>query len=397
MKILLINTFYNIGSTGKIVHDIEKYIKKKTNHTVECLYSWGSIGNSKDNCYASKIDKILTKVLVYLFGYRYGFSYFSTYKLIKKIKKIKPDIINLHCSNAFDVNLYYFIKYCNRKKLNLLITEHAEYYYTANCSYAYDCNKWMDGCNNCKIYKQVTKARFFDTTKKSWELMYNAFNKYENKPIIICVSDWLKDRSLKGKITNSCKHFTIKNGINTNIFNNNYYDKKLTQDNYILHITPDFSLARKGGHYLIELARKNKDKQFYVIGKYDKTKKYPNNIKFLGLIRNQKELAKYYNNAKLTILLSERETFSMIVPESLCCGTPIIGFLAGAPETITIKKYSEFVEYGNIDNINEKLNLWYNKVYNKDKISKDAMKIYSSEKMGENYLNLFYESLNIKK
>ena len=187
MKILLINTFYNIGSTGKIVCDIENYINKKTNHTIKCLYSWGNIGNSKYNCYGSQIDKFLTKVFVYLFGFRYGFSYFSTIKLIKKIKKFKPDIINIHCSNAFDVNLYYFIKYCNKKNLNLLITEHAEYYYTANCSYAYDCNKWINGCNKCKIYNKVTKAKFFDTTNKSWQLMYKAFHSYKNKPIIICV------------------------------------------------------------------------------------------------------------------------------------------------------------------------------------------------------------------
>ena len=43
----------------------------------------------------------------------------------------------------------------------------------------------------------------------------------------------------------------------------------------------------------------------------------------------------------------------MIVAESLCCGTPVVGFKAGAPEQITIKEYSEFSEFGNIEILKE--------------------------------------------
>ena len=53
--------------------------------------------------------------------------------------------------------------------------------------------------------------------------------------------------------------------------------------------------------------------------------------------------------ANLTILTSQFETFSMVCAESLCSGTPVVGFKAGAPEQISIQQYSEFVEYGKID------------------------------------------------
>ena len=39
----------------------------------------------------------------------------------------------------------------------------------------------------------------------------------------------------------------------------------------------------------------------------------------------------------------------MVTAESLCCGTPVVGFKAGAPEQIAIKEFSEFVEYGDLN------------------------------------------------
>ena len=45
----------------------------------------------------------------------------------------------------------------------------------------------------------------------------------------------------------------------------------------------------------------------------------------------------------------------MICAESLCCGTPVIGFRAGAPERIALKEYSDFVQYGDLNSLKEKV------------------------------------------
>ena len=76
--------------------------------------------------------------------------------------------------------------------------------------------------------------------------------------------------------------------------------------------------------------------------------------------------------ANLTLLTSYRESFSMVTAESLCCGTQVAGFMAGAPETIAIPEYSTFVEYGNIDLLQTKVMQYLMKPVSKTTISEVA-------------------------
>ena len=59
----------------------------------------------------------------------------------------------------------------------------------------------------------------------------------------------------------------------------------------------------------------------------------------------------YYSMADVFVLFSQRETYSMTCAEALCCGTPIIGFKSGAPETVFKEPEARFFEYGEIENI----------------------------------------------
>ena len=95
----------------------------------------------------------------------------------------------------------------------------------------------------------------------------------------------------------------------------------------------------------------------------------------------------------MTLLLSFRESFSMVTAESLCCGTPVVGFKAGAPETISILEYSEFVDYGDTDTLKNVLYKWLAIDINMDAVSKIAVLRYDAERMYEGYLN-YYGHIN---
>ena len=77
----------------------------------------------------------------------------------------------------------------------------------------------------------------------------------------------------------------------------------------------------------------------------------------------------------------------MVTAESLCCGTPVVGFKAGAPEQIAISEYSKFVDYGQLNNLYHAI-----KSELKDNSKVDvimASEMYSSETMCCGYINIY--------
>ena len=139
------------------------------------------------------------------------------------------------------------------------------------------------------------------------------------------------------------------------------------------------------------MAQRMKDEnvKFIVAGNYNKSIEYPKNMILLGQLGDQELLAKYYSMADATLLTSKRETFSMVCAESFCCGTPVVGFKAGAPEQISLKEYSEFVDYGDMDALQNALLKMLKRSVNKEEISSLAKTSYSKEQMAEKYMNLY--------
>lgn len=400
IKVVQINNVYLLGSTGKIVKDIHYALIENNFKSIVC-YSNGKKINEKNiykvsNLLLQKIDALTSRIT----GIMYGGCIVQTQRIIKILKKEKPDTVHIQCINGYTVNIYRLIKWLNDNNIKTVLTLHAEFMYTANCGYALECNKWITGCGNCPRLRKETKSVFIDNTHKSWTKMYNAFKGFKNIKVI-SVSPWLMDRAKTSPILKEFEHSVVFNGLDTDIFK--VYDtkelkKKLNLENkkIIFHATPFFNDDKnhiKGGYYIIELAKrlKNDNVQVLVAGSYDKNIKVPDNITLLDKIRDQVELAKYYSMADVFLLTSKKETFSMTTAESLCCGTPVVGFKAGAPEQIAIKEYSSFVEYGNIEQLYKQVIIYLNK--KKDsKLQKIAKEKYSKENMVKSYIKI-YESL----
>ena len=397
MKILQINCVYKKGSTGKIVYDIHNGL---TNSGFESIVCFGRGNRTKEkNIYKisneaySKFNNLISRFT----GYMYGGCFFSTRNIVNLIKKEKPDIIHLHCINGYFVNIYKLLEWLKKNNIKTVLTLHAEFMYTANCGHALECEKWKKGCGNCPRLKKETKSMFLDRTHESWEKMYNAFKNFSNLTIV-SVSPWLMNRAKESPMLMDKRHITILNGIDTNIFKHYETDDLknnmgLESKKIIFHATANFSddvNNIKGGYYVLELAKMLKDEnvQILVAGKCEPNIKVPSNVTLLGEVQDQKLLAKYYSMADVTLITSKRETFSMVTAESLCCGTPVIGFKAGAPEQIAIKEYSSFVEYGNINELNNKVKLLFS--IGKDKeIAKKASNKYSRLIMVDNYIKLY--------
>lgn len=396
MKILQVNCVYNKGSTGKIMYDIHIYLQKLGHSSIVC-YGRGNKSYDKDvykTCgeLYSKFNNLLSRFT----GIMYGGCFFSTNKLIDIIKREKPDIVHLHCINGYFVNIYRIIKWLNHNNVSTVLTLHAEFMYTANCAHALDCEKWKTGCGNCPRLRKETNSLFFDRTHRSWTEMMQSFKGFNNLTVV-SVSPWLMDRAKQSPILRDKKHITVLNGIDTEIFKL-YYEKNIKKElgikneKIVFHATPKFSNNPdhiKGGYYILELAKKMKNIKFVVAGNYTDDFSAPDNVILLGNISSKEKLAELYSMSDLTVIASRKETFSMIVAESLCCGTPVAGFKAGAPEQIAIPEYSRFVDYGNIEALENIITELLTTSFNKKDIADAAQKQYARERMAADYMNIY--------
>ena len=79
----------------------------------------------------------------------------------------------------------------------------------------------------------------------------------------------------------------------------------------------------------------------------------------------------------------------MVTAESLCCGTPVVGFKAGGPESIAIEQYSHFVEQGNINAIIEHLKT--NIAYDSEAMANQATSLYCQNTMVQMFYMLYIQ------
>lgn len=393
MRILQINCVYAIGSTGKIVEDISNFC---TSNGDEVLILYGRQGkNITHNVIkiSSEFEAKIHAVLSRMTGLDFSYSPLATRKAIKAIEKFKPEIVHLHCLNGHFINVYDLIKYLKSKDIPTVLTLHAEIMHTAGCEHAYDCMKWVNGCHNCDRIKGRLTHHFRDDAKHAYHKMQKAFNGFNNLTVV-SVSDWLTNRARLSAIFKHthARFDTIGNGLNLESFHtvalqDNPLKNRIDNSKpIILHVTPSFLHPLKGGKYVIELAKRNPEWHFVIVG-YNGNGELPENVTTISHTQNKEELSWYYNIASLTLLTSKRETFSMVCAESLACGTPIVGFRAGGPESVFVGNFAKFVEYGNVDALDKAANDML-----AEKLDVDTYLIhkrFTANRMAEKYRQLY--------
>ena len=391
MKILQVNNVYAEKSTGKLTQQIHEGLLREGHESV-VVYGRGNAvpgGNVIRLCpdWYGKLNSLLSRIT----GMPYGGCFLSTARLKKIIRREKPDVVHLQCINGNFVNIYRLVAWLKKQRIKTVVALHAEFMYTANCGHAFDCNQWQEGCRKCPNAKKANKSWVFDRTAESWRRMKKAFSGFEEDCVLAPVSPWTEARARQGRILKDFRFRTVYNGIDTdNVF---YRGSELPEEKTVLSVTAHFSGEKdhpKGGWYLLKLAERMPDVTFYVAGKADAVEDIPANLHLLGEIRDQKALADRYRRACVSVIVSSRETFSMPCAESLCCGTPVVGFEAGAPEQIALKEYSEFVPYGDLEKLENVLRRWMAKPeLNRELIAEDARKVYSARTMVRSFIELY--------
>ncbi len=402
MRVALIDVNCKFSSTGKIVYDLYTQLLKD-GHEAAILYGRGPLVRETNiHRISPKWEVNVHAGLARITGLNGYFSFIATRRFISYLKKFKPDVVHCHQLHGYYVNIYQVIKYLEKNNCKVVWTLHSEYMYTGKCGYAFECEKWKSKCGNCPQLRAYPKSFFMDFTS----FMLKQKNKYLSKlnSIIYVTPAEVYANRVRASFLKGSKITAINNGIDINVFYPRNIDglrKRLmvSDRKVILSIGNNLMSDIKGGRWILKLADELKDTPitFIMVG-VTNISELPklDNVKYYPLIEDQNEIAEFYSLADITLIPSRRETYSMPVVESLSCGTPVVGFKAGAPETIAIPEYSKFVEYGDIYNLKDTLismlefkqNLDENEIYIK------AHSKYSKENMYKNYLEKYNELLN---
>lgn len=398
MKILTINWTYKYGSIGKIILDIEKELDEF--EFFHC-FEYNTVGKSSNSyCLSNWLESRIFHRTSKIKGLQYQNGFMPTRRLLKKIEEYAPDVVHIHCPNGHTLDVYKVLSFLKSNHVPTVITNHAEFFYTGNCPHAFECREYNNECINCPDYKLMSRSLFRNRTHEAWMKMKEAFDSFDRLEMV-CVSSWQAER-LKGSVLCGNLPCTVVfNGVDTEVFTyrgiNTKREKKI-----VFHATANFSNRiedLKSGRYLIKLAQEMELKfpeiEFWVAGSSEvQQEDLPGNIRLLGSILDQEELSTYYEKADVTLITSRRETFGMACAESMCSGTPVIGFENGGTESIAIQKYSEFVTYGDVEQLKNLTVEWLEKARKIDKkqLSDDAKGEYSKQRMAEKYKEI-YEQL----
>lgn len=407
MKICQINCIYGEGSTGKITRDLHLSLLAE-GYDAFVITPLKNRFTTDNNVFviSNKTMSYISALFRRCLGMQFDWAYVQTFRIIKIIKREQPDIVHLQCINGNSINIYMLLRFLAKNRIKTLYTLHAEFPYTGGCGNAVSCERWRTGCGLCPNLK-ATQSFGHDGTHRTWKKQGECYQLFDKHLLhFTAVSPWLLSRADESSLLKGFSKSVVMNGVDTGLFcfreTSRVWRSKLNisdNEKLLLHVTTGFfprTLNLKGGKFVVSLAEQLKGTSIKIVvaANYGEGWNLPDNIIYLGRTKTQDDLASLYREADLLLITSINETFGMTVAESLCCGTPVVGFKAGGPESIALPTHSEFVEYGDMDALQDCVMRWINKKQEKAEVASLAKARYSKEVMTGGYIDQYKNLIN---
>lgn len=369
MKIVEINMCAN-GSTGKIMLQIAECVRKTggvahtySTHAFTKKYKKLPPAPTGHKYYGSYFESGIHVAMAYFFGYNGCYSRFATHRLVRELKKIKPDVLHLHNLHGYCINLSILFNYIKKNHIRVVWTLHDCWTFTGQCPYfdMVGCEKWKTGCYACPQYKEYPKS-YVDRSKTMYKRKKEWFTGVEDMTLVT-PSQWLADLT-KQSFLSVYPVQVINNGIDLSVFTPTESDfrKKYNLGNKFILLGVAFGWGkRKGLDVFIELSKRLPNEyQLVLVGTDERVdKQLPENIISIHRTQNQKELAEIYTVADVFVNPTREDNFPTVNIESLACGTPVITFNTGGSPEIIDETCGFVVEKEDIDGLIEKINECY--------------------------------------
>ncbi len=334
--------------------------------------------------------------------YSHSLNIFSS-QILDKIEKIKPDIVNLHWIN----NELISIKQISQIKIPIV--------WTFNDMWPMCGGEHYSNNDRYKLGYNKTKKTFSEHGIDLNRYLWCKKKKYwgNNIKLIICISNWLKEKTEESKLFNTYKTEYVPCTINNNLWSP--IDKITARKNLNLPLDKNILLFmstngikdfRKGFGYIkdyFQNSTQNKENIMLLnVGKNNSVEINNNRIININETFNGKsdKLKFIYSASDILLTPSILEAFGQVAIEAASCGTPSIGFEnTGLSDAIKHKQTGYLAKYLNKNDFDNGINwllnqLKNNKEYFKDKCLNFVENNFSSNLVSKKYINLYKGVLN---
>ena len=331
----------------------------------------------------------------------YSLGFFSS-NLIKYIKDISPDIINLHWIN----NEMLSVKDISKLQSRLVWLMHDMWPFCGTEHYTKNNIYFLDKKN----LEEKDPKFFFDINKWTWKKKFFFFKNLNIN--VVCPSAWMSHQVKNSEIFSQNKIYNIPYAINHHywqpIEKNVARDiLKLPRDEFIILFGSERGsfIPRKGFNFLLNVLNNknflNKKIRLVVFGGNKKEhNNFSNDVKiqFINhLYDADPSLRLLYSASDILAMPSEQECFGLIAAEAAACETPCIAFeKTGVSEIIIHKETGYLANYMNQQDFENGI-LWMMKDQNELlRLSKNSRKriieLFNYEKIANEY-NKIYNKL----
>jgi glycosyltransferase involved in cell wall biosynthesis len=352
MKVLLLNNSDIDGGAARAAYRLYQGLQRNKVDTqmlvqVKCSDNPGVIGSSASSGIGQAktgLRLVLDKLPLKLYPAHGKATYSPQWlpdRTVSQVKKIRPDLVNLHWVN----NGYVNINSIARFNQPVVWTLHDMWAFTGGCHYDQGCARYIDSCGKCP---QLGSNRSFDLSRWIWKRKAKAWDNINLT--VVTPSQWLADCAKKSYLFKNYRIECIPNGLDTNVYRP--IDRRMARE--ILQLPQDKYLIlsgslgansdkRKGFHVLQPALQKLSEAgwrdrlELLVFGMSQPKDPAELGLKtrYLGTLGDDYSLALLYSAVDAFIAPSVQDNLPNTVMEALSCGTPCVAFnIGGMPDMI---------------------------------------------------------------
>lgn len=402
MKIVQINAVYGYNSsTGRNVAEMHEYFRQQGIESF-VFTSDGEYPDKQIYRIGDKWDHKLHALYSRIWGLQGYFSKSATYRMIRQIEWIAPDVVVLHNLHANYIHLPLLLDFLAKKNMATLLVLHDFWFMTGHCCHYtnINCYKWQSECHHCQLLHTYNKSLFFD---RSWKIYRDKKRLFRAIPRlgVIGVSKWVLQEAKQSFLQDAKLLDFIYNWIDLTVFHplpTTALRKELNlsvSDFVVLGVAQGWSQA-KGLNQFMEIARKMPDVKVVLVGRFLADSSVPHNLLAVGEVNTPQKLAEYYSMVDVFVNPSIQETFGKVTTEALACGTPVVGSNTTAtPELIPTQCGFTFSPQ-DVDDLLKKI-AWVRKKGKKsysEHCRRFAMENFDKERQISKYIQCFHQILS---